>query len=379
MAAKRDYYEVLGVQRTATVEEIKSSYRKLALKHHPDRNPNNPDAETKFKEAAEAFEVLGDAEKRQRYDRYGHAGLEGTGFHEFTNINDIFEAFGDMFGFGSIFGGGRRQRGPGRGADLETDLRLSLEEAARGVEKTVKLRRLAYCKACAGNGCRPGTSPSVCSMCGGRGQVVRAQGPFRIATTCPTCRGKGTMIADPCRDCSGRGRVPENTEVVVHVPAGVDNGMRVVVHGQGDPGERGGPPGDLDVRIIIQPHKFFQREGENLHCRVPITYTQAALGAEIDVPTLAGREKFNVPPGTQPGDVIPIRGKGMPDPHGGHKGDLLLHMHVDVPTKLSKRQEELLRELAEIEHQNVSPERKSFFDRLGEYFFGDEKEEKLKD
>ena len=376
MAAKRDYYEILSVSRTADVEEIKRAYRKLALQHHPDRNPNNPEAERKFKEAAEAFEVLGDPEKRRRYDRYGHAGLEGTGFHEFTNVNDIFEAFGDMFGFGSLFGRSRRPRGPARGEDLETDLELTLEEAAVGGDKVVKVRRMALCKTCKGSGGRDGAPPAVCSTCGGRGQVVRAQGPFRIATTCPTCRGKGTTILDPCRDCGGKGRVRESSDVKVSVPAGVEHGMHLRVREQGEPGEPGAPAGDLYVLVKVKPHPLFEREGVDLHCRIPISYTQAVLGAEVEVPTLDGRATIRIPPGTQPGDVVPLRGKGVPELRSGRVGDLLLHIQIDVPKKLTKRQEELLRELAEIEHQNVSPERKSFFARLGEYVFGEENSQK---
>lgn len=375
MATKRDYYDVLGVSKSASLEEIKGAYRKLALKYHPDRNPEDADAETRFKEAAEAYEVLGDANKRTRYDRYGHAGLEGTGFHEFTNINDVFEAFGDLFGFGSFFGGGRRSRGPARGEDLEADITLSLEEAARGADKKVKVRRKTICQECSGSGCRPGTSPAPCGMCGGRGQVIRAQGPFRIATTCPSCRGKGTMISDPCRACGGQGRSVEATEVEVKVPPGVDTGMHLRVRGQGEPGEPGGPSGDLYVLVNISKHPLFEREGMDLHCRVPISYTQAVLGAEIEVPTLAGRENITIPKGTPPGDVIRLRGKGMPDPRGGGRGDLNLHITIDVPRKLNKRQEELLRELAEIEHQNVSAERKSFFERLREYVMGDQESE----
>lgn len=372
MAGKRDYYEVLGVTKTASVEEIKAAYRKLALKHHPDRNPGDAQAEKSFKEAAEAYEVLGDSDKRVRYDRYGHSGLEGTGFHEFTNINDVFEAFGDLFGFGSIFGGGggRRSRGPARGADLETDVRLSLEEAARGVRKSLRIRRNITCKSCRGNGCKPGTSPASCATCGGRGQVIRAQGPFRIATTCPACQGKGTMISDPCGDCGGRGRVVESGEVEVDVPAGVDSGMHLRVRGQGEAGEPGGAAGDLYVLVNVERHSLFEREGIHLHCRVPVGYAQATLGTEIDIPTLGGKEKINIPRGTQPGEVIRLRGKGMPDPRGGVGGDLLLHINVEVPKRLSKRQEELLRELAELEHQHVSPERKSWLDTVSEYLFG---------
>lgn len=377
MAAKRDYYEVLGVAKSASVDEIKGAYRKLALKYHPDRNPGDDEAERKFKEAAEAFEVLGDQEKRSRYDRFGHSGLEGTGFHEFTNINDVFEAFGDLFGFGSLFGqgGGRRSRGPARGSDLETDVRLTLEEAARGSRKTLQIRRKVICQTCRGSGCRPGTSPTPCTTCGGRGQVVRAQGPFRIATTCPACQGKGSIISDPCSDCHGRGKVTEPTEVEVDIPAGVDTGMHLRIRGQGEAGEPGAPPGDLYVLVSIQQHPLFEREGPHLHCRVPIGYSQAALGTEMDLPTLGGSETITIPRGTQPGEVIRLRGKGMPDPRGsGASGDLLIHVRVEVPKKVNKRHEEILRELAEFEHQNVSPERKSWLDTVGEYLFGTDDE-----
>ncbi len=370
MPSKRDYYEVLSVAKSASTDEIKSAYRKMALKYHPDRNPNDPEAEAKFREAAEAFEVLGDADKRARYDRYGHQGLEGTGFHEFTNINDVFEAFGDLFGFGSIFGGRGRSRGPARGADLETDLRLTLEEAAKGAKKSISVRRHTVCAACTGTGSKPGTSPIACTTCGGRGQVIRAQGPFRIATTCPTCQGKGTMIADPCKDCRGRGRVQESTEVDVDIPAGVDTGMHLRIRGQGESGDPGAPAGDLYVLIQIDKHALFERNGNDLHCRVPISYAQAALGTDLDVPTLAGKETITIHRGTQAGDVVRLRGKGMPDPRGGVRGDLLMHIGIDVPKKLTKKQEELLRELAELDESHVSPERKSWFDTVGEYLFG---------
>jgi molecular chaperone DnaJ len=370
MPSKRDYYEVLGVAKSASTDEVKSAYRKMALKYHPDRNPNDPEAEAKFREAAEAFEVLGDADKRARYDRFGHQGLEGTGFHEFTNINDVFEAFGDLFGFGSIFGGRGRSRGPARGADLETDLRLTLEEAARGCKRTITVKRQTVCGVCTGTGSKPGSSPISCTTCGGRGQVVRAQGPFRIATTCPTCQGKGTMIADPCRDCKGRGRVQESAEVEVEVPAGVDTGMHLRIRGQGESGDPGAPAGDLYVLIQLDKHSLFERNGSDLHCRVPLAFAQAALGTDIDVPTLAGKETFAVPRGTQPGEVFRLRGKGMPDPRGGVRGDLLLHVRIDVPKKLTKKQEELLRELAELDQQHVSAERKSWLDTVGEYLFG---------
>lgn len=373
MVTKRDYYEVLGVERTAGPEDVKRAYRKLAMKYHPDKNPGDKEAEQKFKEAAEAFEVLGDPEKRSRYDRFGHQGLEGTGFHEFTNIDEVFDMFGDLFGFGSIFGNRRgRRRGPRPGNDLQVGMRLTLHEAANGVTKEVHLRRHARCSTCSGSGAAPGSSPKQCAMCGGRGQVIQAQGPFRIQTTCPTCRGAGQVISDPCNDCRGTGLVEEKKTLPVDAPPGVDTGMRLRVRGQGEPGDPGAPNGDLYVLIEIEPHPFFERDGNNLFCRVPISYTQAALGAHVDVPTLEGTESLEIPAGTQTGHVFRLKKKGMPDPRDHRRGDLLIEVYIEVPRKLQKRQQELLRELAELEKVHVNPEQKSFFERIRDYFVPDE-------
>lgn len=372
MASKRDYYEVLGVARSASDADIRTAYRKLAMQYHPDKNPGNTEAEDKFKEAAEAYEVLGDADKKSRYDRYGHQGLEGTGFHEFTNIEDIFEAFGDMFGLGGLFGGGRRssgrRRGPRPGNDLQATVRLTLKEAAQNQSKTVKIQSHVRCSACGGGGQKAGTQPTVCSRCGGRGTVVQSQGPFRIQTTCSACQGVGTIVTNPCDQCRGQGLVVANRESQVDIPAGMDNGMQLRVRGGGEEGEPGAPNGDLYVRVEIEQHSLFHREGQDLHCRAPISYAQAALGAEIDVPTLDGTQKLEVPRGTPCEHVFRIRGKGMPDPRGRGRGDLLIHTYVEVPKKLNKRQEELLRELAELDTVHVAPEQKSFFERIRDYF-----------
>jgi molecular chaperone DnaJ len=376
MAAKRDYYEVLGVAKQASADELKSAYRKLAMKYHPDRNPGDAEAEARFKEAAEAFEVLSDAEKRSRYDRFGHQGVSGGGGPQFHDVDDIMNAFGDLFGdfFG---GGGRRGRGPKRGGDLETGVVLTLEEAASGITRTIKVHRRQKCGTCSGSGAKSGSKPTACTMCGGRGQVVQAQGFFRIQTTCPTCRGRGSIIANPCGQCRGSGLEATQAELEITIPAGVDHGNRVRVSGQGEDGEPGAPRGDLYVGIELKPHPLFERDGDDLHCRVPISYAQAALGAEIEVPTIGGRKKLDVPRGTQTGTSVRLRGLGMPDPRSGRKGDLHIHLAVEVPIKLTKRQEELLRELAELDAKHVAPEQKSFFEKIRDYFMpGDPGEEK---
>ena len=373
MPAKRDYYEVLGIDRSADAEEVKRAYRKLAMKYHPDRNPGDKEAESAFKEAAEAFEVLGDSAKRARYDRYGHQGLEGTGFHGFGSIDDIFDAFGDIFG--GLFGGGHRRRGPRPGDDLQVALSLTLGEAATGVSKDVTVQKRVRCSVCGGGGAEPGTQPATCSMCGGRGQVVQAQGPFRIQTTCPTCRGSGAIVAHPCRECRGTGMAAKSVVVPVDVPAGVDTGMRLRVRGQGEDGQPGALPGDLYVYVEIEPHPFFEREGNHLLCRVPISYTQAALGGDIEVPTLDGTQKLEVPRGTQSGHLFRLRAKGMPDPRGRGRGDLAIQVYIETPKRLTKRQEELLRELAELERVDVNPEQRSFFERIRDYFGSGESSE----
>jgi len=381
MATKRDYYEVLGVAKDASDDDIKRAYRRLALKFHPDRNPNDAEAEQKFKDAAEAYEVLSDADKRARYDRYGHQGLSGTGFHEFRDAQDIFDAFGEIFGgsmFGDLFGGRRQRRGPRPGRDLRYQLDIDLVEAARGATKEFDIRRDEVCNQCGGAGAKRGSSPVKCSYCGGRGQVLQSQGFFRIATTCLGCHGRGTQIKDPCPDCSGAGRVPAKRTIKVNVPAGVDTGMRMRVSGEGEPGDNGAPRGDLYCYISVREHPLFQRDGQNLICRVPITFTQAALGADVEVPSLTGSQTLSVARGTQSGAVFRLRGQGLPDPHGGRsRGELVVQVIIETPRKLTKRQEELLREFAGLEHVDVTPERKSFFEKVREFFVADEsKDEK---
>ncbi len=373
MATKRDYYEVLGVSRDAGGDEIKKAYKKLALKYHPDRNQGDEEAVTKFKEAAEAYEVLGNDEKRARYNRFGHQGVQGAAGRSgggFNDINDIFDVFGDLFdGFG--MGGGRRRGGgrrPTQGDSLKTRLEIDLLEAAKGCEKTVEIRRKETCNTCDGSGAKPGSSADSCDYCGGHGQVVQSQGFFRVQTTCPACKGEGKIIRDKCSDCSGAGKVAESVKLDVRVPAGVDTGMTLRLSDEGEAGSLGGPRGDLYVEISVREHPLFHRDGPDLICEVPISYTQAVLGAEIEIPCLEGKTQHYIYPGTQPGEVIRIRGGGMPDPRGGRAGDLQLHVILEVPKKIDAAQEALLRDLAELEHAAVSPHRSSFFDKLKEWF-----------
>ncbi|MCA9267362.1 MAG: molecular chaperone DnaJ [Planctomycetales bacterium] len=370
---KRDYYEVLGVARTASEREIAVAYRKLAVKYHPDSHPGDEQATELFKEAAEAYEVLSDATKRARYDQHGHAGVGGAAPH-FHDVSDIFEAFGDIFGgsiFGDMFGGGRR-RGPRRGADVQVEVTLDLEEAAAGVDRNIAFNRHESCKSCGGSGARPGSSPQPCVRCAGSGSIVQSAGILRVQTTCPTCQGAGSVISDPCGDCRGRGITPKKVEIKVAIPAGVDTGMRVRVSGEGEPSPNGGPPGDCYCYIKVREHKLFQRDGSHLLLRLPITYSQAALGATVEVPTLAGRQELKIPAGCQSGDVFRIRGQGLKDPRGRGAGDLHVQTYIEVPKKLSKQQAALLRQLAEVEHAEVTPERKSFFASLAEYFLPDD-------
>jgi molecular chaperone DnaJ len=375
MASKRDYYEVLGVSRNATAKEIAGAYRKLAIKYHPDSNPGDADATTKFKEAAEAYEVLSDAEKRARYDQFGHAGVEmgsGTQFHD---VNDIFEAFGGIFNdlFGGGGGGRSRRRRQRRGADIPCDVTLDLEEAARGAAKLCEFTRSRICGNCGGSGSQPGSKPEPCRRCGGRGQVVQQAGILRVQTTCPGCHGNGMVIADPCSDCHGAGATQQAVKLEVKIPAGVDNGMRVRVAGEGEPSPDGGPPGDCYCFVNVRPHRLFQRDGADLILRLPITYTQAVLGATIEVPTLDGRDELRIPAGTQSGEVFRRRGRGMPDPRTSATGDLLVQTYIETPKKLTARQEELLRELADLENSNVTPHRKSFLEKVAGWFSGEEK------
>ncbi len=373
MATKRDYYEILGVKREVEVEEIKRSYRQLALKNHPDKNPGDPEAEKRFKEAAEAYEVLSDQAKRQRYDRYGHAGLEGAGVHDFRNAEDIMSAFSDIFGgglFGDLFN--QRRRGPRPGQDLLMKLEIELIEAARGTTKPIELNRQELCTECRGSGAKKGTVATTCNYCGGQGQVVQSRGFFQVATTCPACGGEGSRITDPCPSCRGSGRVPQTAHLKIDVPPGVETGMWLQLRNQGEPGDVGAPRGNLRIQIQVKRHPFFERTQNDLHCQVPISFPQAALGAEIEVPTLDGPDVLMVPRGTQSGEVLKLKGRGMPDINGRGRGDELVEVVIETPKHLSPRQEEVLRELAEIEHERVSPRRKSFFEKLRDYFTEEE-------
>ncbi len=368
MAIERDYYEVLGVARTASDGEIATAYRRLAIKYHPDKNPGDQEAIERFKEAAEAFEVLNDPDKRSRYDRFGHAGVNGNRGHQFHDVEDIFSAFGDIFG--DLFGGGRNR--PRKGRDVRCDVTLTLHEAAQGVTKTVEFQRHEVCDSCQGSGAAKGSRREVCSYCRGQGRVIQAAGIVRMQTTCPKCHGEGSTVKNPCTDCRGSGQRLKKVVTDVEIPAGVDDEMRVRITGQGEPSPNGGPPGDCYCFISVLPHPLFERDGQHLVCRVPITYSQAALGTTLEVPTLTGRGELEVPAGTQSGTVFRLGGKGMPDPRRRGLGDLLVQVVIEVPKKLSKEEDTLLRELAEIEHKHVAPERKGFFDKLKEYFTADE-------
>jgi len=371
MAAQRDYYEVLGVPRSATSSDIAAAYRKLAIKYHPDKNPGDQEAIERFKEAAEAFEVLNDPEKRSRYDRYGFAGLNGAGGpHHFTDVEDIFSAFGDIFG--DLFGRRTSRDRPRKGRDVRCDVTLTLQEAAKGVTKTVEFQRHERCEKCAGSGAAPGSRREVCGYCRGQGRIIQSAGIVRIQTTCPVCHGEGSVIKQPCPSCRGSGQVLRKVTTEVQIPAGVDDEMRIRIAGQGEPSPNGGPPGDCYCFISVLPHPLFERDGQNLVCRVPITYAQAALGATLEVPTLEGLGKLEIPPGTQSGQYFKMSGKGMPDPRRHSLGDLLVQVVIEVPKKISKEEQTLLRKLAELEQKHVAPERKSFFAKLKEYFTAEE-------
>lgn len=377
MATKRDYYEVLGVERTATVEVIEKSYRKLARQYHPDRNIGDPEAEVKFKEATEAHDILTDEEKRAIYDRYGHAGLEnGGGGGGFPG------GMGDLFGdlINNFFGGGGRrqqQRGPRAGADIQGILDITLEEAAKGVKKSVTLQRREQCGDCSGKGSKTGKREK-CKRCDGKGVTSSSAGFFSVQRECGACRGEGSVMTDPCPTCRGSGKVHVSRTVEVNVPAGVDTGLRLQLRGEGEVGDPGAPRGDLELVIRVADHPDFKRDRDNLICAVPITFSQAALGAKIDIPTLLNKTSLTIPKGTQTHTEIRIPGEGMPNLRSGRKGDLRVMVVVETPEKLTKRQEELLRELAEIEHKEVSPARKSLFERIKGFFTGEETEEKEK-
>jgi molecular chaperone DnaJ len=375
MPTQRDYYEILGVERTAANGEIASAYRKLAVKYHPDKNPGDQEAIERFKEAAEAFEVLNDAEKRARYDRYGHAGLNGQfGAHHFTDVEDIFSAFGDFFG--DLFGGRGGRNRVRKGRDVRCDVTLTLKEAAQGVKKSVEFQRHDTCDKCRGSGAAAGSRREVCGYCRGQGRVIQTSGIVRIQTTCPNCHGEGSVIKQPCPDCRGSGQKLKKVVTEVEIPPGVDDEMRVRIAGQGEPSPNGGPPGDCYCFISVLPHPLFERDGQHLICRIPITYAQAALGTTLEVPTLEGRGEVVVPAGTQSGQVFRLGGKGMPDPRRRGLGDLLVQVLIEVPKKLSKEEESLLRNLADLEQKHVAPERKGFFEKLKDYFAAEDDEKK---
>ena len=379
--AKRDYYTVLGVSREASEEDIKKSYRKLAMKYHPDRNPDDKGAEEKFKEAKEAYEVLCDARKRAAYDQFGHAGVDpsagfGAGARGFGGGAEGFGGFADAFGdiFGEIFGqgrGGGRGNGVYRGADLRYNLELSLEEAAKGTEVKIRIPALEECATCKGTGAKPGTQPKQCPSCHGRGEVRVSQGFFSIQQTCPQCHGTGKVIPEPCATCSGAGRVKKQKTLSVKIPAGVDQDDRIRLTGEGEAGMNGGPHGDLYVVVNLKPHSVFQRQGADLHCEMPISFGTAALGGELEIPTLDGHATIKIPPETQSGQVFRLKNKGIRPVRGSVTGDLYCHVAVETPVKLTARQKELLREFESINDQDPgahSPRAKSFFDKVKDFF-----------
>lgn len=378
--SKRDYYEILGVARNATDQELKSAYRKLALKYHPDRNPSDKHAEEHFKEAAEAYAVLADAQKRAAYDRFGHAGVGaaagGAGFDPtiFADFNDIFGNLGDIFGFGDLFGAGRRRGGPQRGSDLRYDLEISFEEAARGSETTIQIPREESCETCSGTGASPGTSAETCPQCKGRGQLRFQQGFLTIARPCHVCHGTGRVITKPCSTCRGTGRTTQERRITVKIPAGIATGQRLRLHGEGEHGGAGGPAGDLYVVVHVQEHPFFHREGDDLYCEAPVNFPTLALGGEIEVPTLDGSETLAIPAGTQSAARFKLRGKGMPNVGGRGKGDLFVIVRPVIPKKLTKEQKRLLEQLsATMEPQTISAdtardEERPFFDKVKDIF-----------
>ncbi|HWS17439.1 MAG TPA: molecular chaperone DnaJ [Candidatus Elarobacter sp.] len=371
--AKRDYYEILSVTRTATEQEIKSSYRKLAMQYHPDRNPGNAEAEEKFKECTEAYSVLMDSDKRARYDQYGHAAVNGGGFGGFdaSNFADVSDIFGDIFSdfFGVNVGSGRGRTRVQRGGDARADLTLTFEEAAFGKKTQIKVRRYEACEQCKGSGSAGSKGPTTCQTCAGRGQVRYQQAMFSIARTCPTCQGQGRVISDPCAKCKGESRLMKEHVVDVGVPAGVEDGTRIRYQEQGDVGPNGGPPGDLYVVLEVKPHPFFEREGRDLHCSVPISISQAAMGAEIVIPTLDGSEhKLKVQEGTQSGTTFRVRGKGVPALQSSGKGDMFVKVRVETPRKLTKRQRELMSELGETFSIDNKPEPRSLFEKVKDIF-----------
>ncbi len=377
--SKRDYYEILGLNRDATDEQIKKAYRKLAMKYHPDRNPDDKSAEEKFKEAKEAYEILSDSQKRAAYDQFGHAGVDpsagGGGFRGGAGgFGDFADAFGDIFGdiFGGSGGGGRGGRSNVfRGADLRYNLEVSLEDAARGTETKIRIPTMETCETCHGSGAKAGTQPKTCPTCGGAGQVRIQQGFFSIQQTCPKCHGTGRYIPDPCTTCHGSGRIKQHKTLTVKIPAGIDEGDRLRLSGEGEHGVNGGPPGDLYVQISIRPHPVFQRDGNDLHCEMPISFTTAALGGEIEIPTLDGAASIRIPAETQSGKVFRLRGKGIRGLRSSAAGDLMCHVVVETPVNLTEQQKELLREfdsLSQKDSARHNPRSKSWMDKVKDFF-----------
>jgi molecular chaperone DnaJ len=372
MTTKEDYYKILGVSRTASADEIKKAYREIAMTYHPDRRPGDPEAEKKFKEAAEAYEVLRDGDKRRLYDAYGHEGLNATGFHGFTDVDEVFMSFGDLFSDflgGSVFGDlGRETQKRQRGQSLRIALEIDLRDAARGVAKAIELTRHEVCRACKGTGGKDGVAPAACTYCKGRGRVVQGQGWIRVSTVCPRCHGAGKVISDPCKECGGAGLTAVSRELSIKIPAGIESGAQMRLKGEGDHGQDGAPPGDLYVQVYVKDHPLFRREGRDLVFEMPITFAQAALGDEVEVPTILGKAVAKIPAGTQSGTPLHLKGEGMPDVEGGRRGDQLVIVYVETPKKLSTRQKEILREFAAEDDPKVLPERKSFLDKVKKHF-----------
>src|SRR6266550_5768359 len=372
--AKRDYYEILGVEKGAGADEIKKAYRKLAVKYHPDKNPDDKTTEEQFKELGEAYEVLCEPQKRSAYDQYGHAAFDKRAGFGRGGFHDPFEVFREVFGGGSIFdelfGGGGRQdpNQPQRGDDLRYDMEITFEEAAHGCEKEISVTKPERCEACEGSGAEPGSRVKTCPTCGGRGQVITSRGIFSIAQTCPHCQGAGRIIEKPCKTCRGSGRREKASKIKLRIPAGVDTGSRLRSAGNGEAGFRGGPSGDLYVVLHVRPHEIFQRDGDDLLCEVPINFVQAALGAEIEVPALDGKTSVRVPPGTQPGAMFRLKGKGVKNIQGYGHGDLHVRINVEVPTHLSAAQKTKLQEFAQLCNGNESPLRQSFFEKAKNLF-----------
>lgn len=376
MSDNQDFYGLLGVGRDASADEIRSAFRKAALKHHPDRNPGNAEAEKKFKQISEAYDVLSDEKKRKLYDQFGHEGLKGQARRDFQggDFRDIFEAFGDIFGgggggaesvFGDFFGVGKGgRRGPKRGASLRVEIEIDFKEAALGAKRTIELTRNELCGTCKGSGAKPGTSPVTCRGCGGRGVVGRNAGFFVLQQTCPACGGEGKAVESPCGACRGAGLASAKREIEVSIPAGIENATRMRVSGQGEASRDGGPPGDLYVDVYVREHEFFRREGNDVHCELPVPFAQVALGAEVEIPTLTGKASLKIPRGTASGALLRLRGQGVTGVNGRGRGDLVVRVVVSVPAKLSKRQEELLQEFQKLEQEQAGKK------NLWEKFFG---------